>query len=61
MARGGRPYKGERRRLVTRVPLDVAAAVKKAAAEHGMTVNDYVTGVVREHAMAQEQKERTAA
>lgn len=42
----GRPSKGERTRLVTRVPVELKAAVHRAAREHDMTENDYVSAIL---------------
>ena len=39
---GGRPSKGERRVVVTRVATDIADQVAAAAGERGMTISDYL-------------------
>lgn len=43
---GGRPSKGERVEIKARLPADVAAKVKRLAAENGEAPSDLVTRLV---------------
>jgi hypothetical protein len=43
---GGRPSKGERRVLVTRLATEVADRAAVAAEQRGMTVSDYLAALV---------------
>lgn len=43
----GRPWKGPRRAMFTRVDPTTAVAVRKAAAREGVTMNDFVERVLR--------------
>lgn len=39
---GGRPSKGDRQPLVSRVPTPIAEAVRQRAAQSGLSINDYI-------------------
>lgn len=45
---GGRPSKGDRDQLLTRPPRPVGDAVREAADAAGMSLSDYVTGILAE-------------
>jgi hypothetical protein len=44
--RRGRPSKGERESLITRVPPALAAAARERATELNLTVSDYIQGLI---------------
>jgi len=44
--RGGRPSKGDRQPLVSRVATPIADAVRERAATSGLSVNDYIARVL---------------
>lgn len=46
--RGGRPHKGPRRYLATRLPVADADRACEAAAADGLTVSDYLAKLLRE-------------
>jgi len=46
--RHGRPSKGERQRIEVRVPPALKRAAEQAAAEGGMTLMDYIGGLMAE-------------
>lgn len=45
---GGRPNKGERDLIASRLPTELGDAVRMAADEHGMTISDYVAKILAE-------------
>jgi predicted HicB family RNase H-like nuclease len=52
-SQGGRPSKGARDPLLTRVPPGLADAVRISADAQGLTVNDYLANLLaREHGFA---------
>ena len=48
-SRGGRPDKGDRRQLASRMPVAVADAIEARADALGMYVSDYVAAVLAAH------------
>lgn len=45
---GGRPSKGDRDQIITRPARPVGDAVRAAADAHGMTISDYIAGLLAE-------------
>lgn len=46
--RGGRPSKGERDLLVSRVPRQIAEEIRKQADDLDITLSEYIAGVLAE-------------
>lgn len=49
ITRRGRPSKGERESLITRVPPALAAAARQRATELNLTVSDYLQGLIAQN------------
>lgn len=47
--RGGYAWRGPRDRLITRLPVDAAAELRRRARARGATVSDYVGDLLQEH------------
>lgn len=47
--RRGRPYRGERRQVLTRLPVRQADELTARAAARGLSITDYVAAVLSEH------------
>lgn len=59
--KGGRPHKGPRQYLATRIPVGDADRAHEAAAAAGLTISDYLALVLREAINRSEGHRVTAA